>query len=82
MLEKPDIPVEKIAACLQAAYEITAVQITFLPLGADQNTAVYRIDADDEIPYFLKLRSGVFDETAGTLTHFLHDQGIRQTITP
>lgn len=82
MVEKPDIPVEKIAACLQAAYEITAVQITFLPLGADQNTAVYRIETDDEIPYFLKLRSGVFDETAGTLTHFLHDQGIRQIITP
>ena len=82
MLEKPDIPVEKIAACLQAAYEITAVQITFLPLGADQNTAVYRIETDDEIPYFLKLRGGVFDETAGTQTHFLHDQGIRQIITP
>lgn len=41
MLEKPDIPLTRIAACLQTAYGLTAVQITFLPLGADQNTAVF-----------------------------------------
>ena len=82
MLEKPDIPPEKIAACLQTAYGVTAVQIIFLPLGADQNTAVYRIETNDETAYFLKLRSGVFDKTAVTLPQYLHDQGIRQIITP
>lgn len=82
MLEIPGIPLPRIAACLQTAYGLTAVQITFLPLGADQNTAVYRIATTDETAYFLKLRSGVFDETAVTLPHFLHDQGIRQIITP
>ena len=82
MLEKPDISPAKIAACLQAAYGVTAVQIIFLPLGADQNTAVYRIETNVETAYFLKLRSGVFDETAVTLPQFLHDQGIRQIITP
>ncbi len=82
MLEKPDIPVARIAACLQAAYGITAVQIIFLPLGADQNTAVYRIETANETAYFLKLRSGAFNETAVTLPHFLHDQGIQQIITP
>jgi len=86
MLEKPDIPLARIAACLQTAYGVTAVQITFLPLGADQNTAVYRIETNNETvgetAHFLKLRSGVFDETAVTLPQFLHDQGIRQIITP
>jgi spectinomycin phosphotransferase len=82
MLEKPDIPLPRIAASLQTAYGVTAVQITFLPLGADQNTAVYRIATTDETAYFLKLRSGVFDETAVTLPQFLRDQGIRQIITP
>jgi spectinomycin phosphotransferase len=82
MLEKPDISPEEIAACLKNAYGVTAVQIIFLPLGADQNTAVYRIETNDETAYFLKLRSGVFDETAVTLPQFLHDQGIRQIITP
>ena len=82
MLEKPDIPVTRIAACLQAAYGVTAVQIIFLPLGADQNTAVYRIETNDETACFLKLRSGVFEETAVALPQFLHDQGIRQIIAP
>jgi spectinomycin phosphotransferase len=82
MLEKPDISPEEIAACLQTAYGVTAVQIKFLPLGADQNTAVYRIETANETACFLKLRSGVFDETAVTLPQFLHDQGIRQIITP
>jgi spectinomycin phosphotransferase len=82
MLEKPDIPLARIAACLQATYGVTAVQIMFLPLGADQNTAVYRIETTNETACFLKLRSGVFDETAVSLPQFLRDQGIRQIITP
>jgi spectinomycin phosphotransferase len=61
---------------------LTAVQIIFLPLGADQNTAVYRSETNDKTAYFLKLRSGVFEETAVTLPHFLHDQGIRHIIAP
>ena len=82
MLEKPDISLARIAACLQAAYGITAVQLLFLPLGADQNTAVYRSETNDKTAYFLKLRSGVFEETTVTLPHFLHDQGLRQIIAP
>lgn len=46
------------------------------------NTAVYRLVADDERPYFLKLRSGVFDETSVALPKFLSDQGIAQIIAP
>jgi spectinomycin phosphotransferase len=42
MLEKPDLQDEKIGACLQDEYGLLAVQVAFLPLGADMNTAVYR----------------------------------------
>ena len=34
------------------------------------------------MPYFLKLRSGVFDETSVALPRFLSDQGIAQIIAP
>ena len=78
MLEKPDIKDEKIIACLQDEYGLPSVQITFLPLGADQNTAVYRA----ETTYFVKLRSGVFDELSVLLPKFLGDQGTPQIITP
>jgi spectinomycin phosphotransferase len=64
MLEKPDLQEEKIIACLQDEYELCVTQVAFLPLGADQNTAVYRTIADGETPYFVKLRRGVFDEIA------------------
>lgn len=82
MLEKPDLQDEKIIACLQADYSLRIVQVAFLPLGADQNTAVYRVVADDAAPYFLKLRRGVFDETSVALPKFLSEQGLRHIIAP
>jgi spectinomycin phosphotransferase len=82
MLEKPDLPDEKILACLRGDYGLRAARIAFLPLGNDMNTAVYRVDADDATPYFLKLRSGVFDEATVAIPHFLRDQGIAQIIAP
>jgi len=82
VLEKPDIPDGKIIACLRDHYGLLVVQVAFLPLGVDRNTAVYRAVAEDETPYFVKLRRGVFDETAVTLPKFLSDQGIGQIIAP
>jgi spectinomycin phosphotransferase len=82
MLEKPDIQDEKIITCLQNDYGIVAVQVTFLPLGYDINAAVYRVVADDQRPYFLKLKRGAFDEISVALPKFLSDQGIAQIIAP
>jgi spectinomycin phosphotransferase len=82
MLEKPTLSDQKINACLQADYGLHIAEITFLPLGADLNTAVYRVTSDDGTAYFLKLRSGVFDETSVALPKFLNEQGIAQVIAP
>ena len=82
MLEKPDLKDEEIIACLQDEYELNVVHIAFLPLGADRNTAVYRVVTDDETPYFLKLRRGAFNEISVALPKFLADQGIGQIIPP
>jgi spectinomycin phosphotransferase len=82
MLEKPDLPDEKIIACLRHEYGLPPVQVAFLPLGADQNTAVYRAVAEDETTYFVKLRNGFFDEISVALPRFLSDQGIAQIIAP
>jgi spectinomycin phosphotransferase len=82
MLEKPDIQDEDIIACLQSDYGLLVVQVIFLPLGADLNTAVYRAVAEDATPYFVKLRGGVFDETSVALPKWLSDQGIAQIIAP
>jgi spectinomycin phosphotransferase len=82
MLEPPDLRDGAIAATLQHAYGVRTIEVAFLPLGADRNTAVYRVVAQDGTPYFLKLRSGAFDETSVALPKFLSDQGIDQVIAP
>ncbi|MEZ4737300.1 MAG: phosphotransferase [Caldilineaceae bacterium] len=82
MLEKPNLSNESIIACLQHGYGLAVRTITFLPLGADVNTAVYRAVAADGNAYFVKLRSGRFDETSVTLPKLFHDQGIAQIIVP
>ena len=82
MLEKPNIPDEQIIACLQREYGLQIAQITFLPLGGDLSTAVYRAVADDETPYFCKLKRDLFDEISVELPRFLHEQGMEQIIPP
>jgi spectinomycin phosphotransferase len=82
MLEKPDLPDEKLVSCVRDDYRLPIVHLEFLPLGADVNTAVYRAVAHDGTPYFLKLRSGFFDETTVSLPRWLCDQGIAHIIAP
>jgi len=82
MLERPSIPNEKIAACLQAGFGLRVESLTFLPVGADLNTAVYRAVAADGTLDFVKLRRGTFDEMSVTVPKFLYDQGITQVIPP
>jgi spectinomycin phosphotransferase len=82
MLEKPLLSNEKIIACIQQAYGLSIAGIDFLPLGADVNTAVYRAITDRQIPYFVKLRKGNFEETSVTLPKFLSEQGIVNLIPP
>lgn len=82
MLEKPDLPDEKIIDCLRDSYGLNSIQVDFLPLGADMYTAVYRIVTADATPYFLKLRSGVFDEASVIVPSLLHQGGMTQVIAP
>jgi spectinomycin phosphotransferase len=82
MLEKPDLPDETIIACLRDVYGLGVAQIAFLPLGADVNTAVYRVLAEDGASYFLKLRGGAFDELVVAIPQFLGGQGMGTIIAP
>jgi spectinomycin phosphotransferase len=80
MLEKPNLDDEKIVDSLRDQYGLAIAEVEFLPLGADANAAVYRVTSDEQTPYFLKLRSGLFDETAVTLPRFLYDQGVQHIL--
>ena len=82
MLIKPDLKDEEIIACLRDAYELNVETIIFLPLGADFNTAVYRVTTNNGSDYFLKLRSGEFLEASVSVPKYLVDLGIKQVIPP
>jgi spectinomycin phosphotransferase len=82
MLEKPDLKDEIIIHCLQKEYGLMAHSLSFLPLGADQNTAVYRLVTKSKTVYFVKLRRGAFGDSAVTVPKYLFDQGIKQIIPP
>lgn len=82
MLEKPDIQDSLIIACLSEEYDLNITQLDFLPLGADVNTAVYRATSDNGASYFVKLRSGVFNEMSILVPKLLHDQHIESIIPP
>jgi spectinomycin phosphotransferase len=82
MLIKPDLKDEKIIACLQNAYGLTVEKIAFLPLGADFNTAVYRLTTSSQVDYFLKLRRGEFIDSSVSAPKYLASLGIKQVIPP
>jgi len=81
MLTPPDIDKATLITGGGEAYGLRAKQLTFLPIGADINTAVYRLEAA-EGSYFLKLRKGDFDEISVAVPRLLHDRGCRAIIPP
>lgn len=81
MLEKPNIPDDLIVSSIKKEYGLEIAALTFLPLGADTGTVVYRAVADNGTPYFLKLRKG-FSEIVVAVPLFLYSQGIQEIIVP
>ena len=80
MLEKPAINDDTLIHCLNEGYGKAIRSISFLPIGADVNTAVYRAQASDNTSYFVKLRRGPSSEAAVVVPTFLADSGMKQVI--
>ncbi len=77
-----EIPEAMIVSRLEEEYGFRVAAMTFLPLGADPYSTVYCVRTDEDISYFLKVRSGNFDAVGIQLPRFLCDQGITQIIAP
>ncbi len=80
MLEKPAVEDRRIVACLKNEFGLSVEKVSFLPIGADLNTAVYRAVADNNVHYFVKLRRGNFDKAVAAVPKFLSSRGIKQVI--
>jgi len=81
MLTKPNIPDELIISRLQEEYNLHVATLTFLPIGADSRTAIYRVLADDGTAYFLKLRRK-FNDVIVRVPLFLKERGVQEIIVP
>jgi spectinomycin phosphotransferase len=82
MLERPDLQDQDIISRLYEVYSLHVNRLTFLPLGADVNTAVFRAVTNTDEEFFLKLRRGDFDEIIVLVPQFLKAQGIQSIIAP
>ncbi len=81
MLEEPNIPHNHIFDTLLTEYGFLPVRFAFLPLGADQHTAVYKAATFTDT-FLVKLRTANFNKTTVLIPKLLHDSGIEQVIPP
>ena len=81
MIEKPDIPDDKIISVLRENYALDVTGIDFLPLGLDSSAWAYRVKTGG-IAYFLKLRKAIPNPAGILIPRFLKEQGIGQVMAP
>jgi spectinomycin phosphotransferase len=83
MREPSRLADETIRAALQNYYCLSTIALTFLPIGADSASFVYRADASDGMRFFLKLRTAAgFNATSLAIPRFLHEHGVPHIVTP
>ena len=82
MLEKPNLPDEKLITCLRERYGIITNSVEFLPLGYDSYASVYRVDANGGNSYFLKAKQNAVQEQSLVVPYYLKKQGIGQVVAP
>ncbi|HEY7356045.1 MAG TPA: aminoglycoside phosphotransferase family protein [Ktedonobacterales bacterium] len=82
MYEPPDIPEERLRACLRDQYALAAASIVFLPLGLDSRAGVYRVVSEQGARYLLKAKAGAFYEPGCLVPRYLCDQGVVGVVAP
>lgn len=83
MRDPPALAPETLLVALRTHYDISCVALTFLPIGADSATWVYRLEASDGETYFVKLRSsGGFSAPSLSVPFALREQGVPHVAAP
>jgi spectinomycin phosphotransferase len=82
MHEQPNIPEERLCACLQDEYDFSVAALEFLTLGLDTRAGVYRAVSKQGTTYLLKARAGAFYESSCLVPRYLSDQGVAAVVAP
>jgi spectinomycin phosphotransferase len=72
---------QRVISKLKNCYGIDVKKIISLPLGADVNALIYKVQTPDQKTYFIKLKRGHHDISA-SLQLLLHEAGIKEIISP
>ena len=81
MSDRPFLSNQRISDSLATNYGIKVSELTWLALGADLNSSVYKVLAQDGQTFFLKLKRG-HQAVSFTIMELLRAAGIRQIIFP
>lgn len=81
MTEKQSFSEQRIIDCLKTDYGISVIAMTLLPVGADMNASVYKVEAHNRSSYFVKVRRG-FNDISAIIIELLHSVGIERIILP
>src|SRR5580700_10598442 len=68
--------------CLNTKYLIKVSALTLLPVGADMNASIYKVEASDQRSYFVKLKRDHIDDAQIAVLELLQRAGIKQLIAP
>src|SRR5579871_1105084 len=82
MRQEPNLPEEKIIACLRTQYGLEAVSARFLPIGYDLRAFVYEAITVEGISYFVKIRSGAVHPASLLVPRVLIEHGIPNILAP
>jgi spectinomycin phosphotransferase len=81
--EPPKLADTTIAETVRAHYGISIDALTFLPLGNDSDTYVFRVEATDGAAYFLKIRNRLgFSPASLAVPRYLHEVGAPHILAP
>lgn len=83
MREPPaDLTEQTMLVTLRKHFGLEAGQLSFLPLGHDSSAWVYRLDAADGRPFFVKVRLAVTNPASLLMPRLLRDHGVEHVVAP
>ena len=83
MLDPPNLDEQKLITTLENRFGILSSTLTYLPLGYDAASWVYRVETKQGGPYFLKLRSAnSFSPASMAIPDYLYHQGVSHILAP
>lgn len=83
MRDTPKLAETTIRAAIHEHYGVAVAALSFLPLGLDSATAVYRVEAADGAAFFLKSRTMLaFSLASVAVARYLHELGVPYIVAP